>query len=746
MVDSTQLDPDDRTPIEILAAIAENRQALPSDRCIPCGAVIHIGFFFDGFGRHRDFDDPATSRYSNICRLWEAHRDNLDSRRQDRPSQFWHRFYYSGLGTELNKDASEGLITSAVLKSGKGAVRAAERKAVDFGSKVAGVDRLTVKPQRAISEAIKDGLQDFSYRPMAKSYNDMVAKVTSAPKNLGRVLTFMSDGRWVQRGRAATRGFLYDVKKNPMKVGWAAVQQVFVDIALDSIPWCRDNRAVARLLGTGIVDRLAAAKIQFEKAIANTKRKMPKIQRIEVSIFGADRGAVLARAFANELTEKYKHPSDAKLAYVDPKDANETTVPIEIKFLGLLDAVSSLMEENKLLRMMPALGMIRPNYGDHKLAVPESVQRCVHFAAAHELRFYQRLDSLEKTRGVQYLYPGTSEDITGGGPAGALGARAELQRVVLRDMLNEAISYGVALDTMEDLCQYKGRVFAKFTNANPISDGKTTYKIGELVDAYREIVPYVAQLNFLEHMQVFLRWMAVRYKEPGFRSSLASQFDTLDAQHRVLLKEHNDAKADYLALRNRNPPADNETLGRAYARWQNAVMPEMLSGRDAGLEKHRPSLGVWDRIQREAQDLLERDSRQAGLHNSAAKLRGMAERGALPHGVDAAASVATVEAELMTPEQEALVQAWKLGLSGTNPLPPKVMALFDLLVHDTMLTSWHDHVLSSNLYFQTRTIDTLGATDYLKEEKKRERDKSAAEHAQKLSDAITPATRLPGGP
>ncbi len=116
--------------------------------------------------------------------------------------------------------------------------------------------------------------------------------------------------------------------------------------------------------------------------------------------------------------------------------------------------------------------MVKQNYGDQKLSVPESVERCVHFAAAHELRFYQRLDSLEKTRGVQYLYPGTSEDITGGAPPGTLGARAELQRVVLRDMLNEAVSYGVVLDTMESMAKWNtGAMLLVSISLNAMLDG-----------------------------------------------------------------------------------------------------------------------------------------------------------------------------------------------------------------------------------------------------------------------------------
>ncbi|WP_175797118.1 DUF2235 domain-containing protein [Burkholderia ambifaria] len=701
-------------------------------------------FFFDGFGRHRDYDDKSTSRYSNICRLWEAHSDNKDRRRRQESNHFWYPLYYSGLGTELNKEAREGQIVSATFKLGKQGAKAAGSIAVSTGKKVIGVKRLPIDPKGAITEGLKKGLKEFSYRPIVKSFKDLVDSVESAPRNIGRVLQLQRDNRWVQRGRAATRLFLYDTKKNFLSIGWSSAKSVFFGVVIDSIPWFRDNRAIARVFGTGVEDRLMAAIKQFEKSIDDTKQRMPKIQRIQVSIFGADRGCVLARALANELTRRYKHPSDTKLAFTDPKDPNQTAIPVEIKFLGLLDAVSSVMEENKLLGIVPVLGLLKQNYGDRELSIPASVQRCVHFAAAHELRFYQRLDSLEKTRGLQYLYPGTSEDITGGAPPGTLGARAELQRVVLRDMLNEAISHGVVLDSMEDLFKFKGDTFAKFTLANPISDGKASYKIGELIDAYRQIVPYVARLNFVEHMQVFLRWMAVRYQSPAFRATVTSHFDDLAARHRDLLKERNDAEAAYLALRNQRPPADRETLGRAYARWQNAVLPEMFSGRDAGIEQKRPPVGVWDRIQSESEALMRRESLQAGLQKSANRIREMAQEGSLPWDANPEFSASMIEAWKMTPEEETLIQAWKMGLSGKNPLPPKVMALFDLLVHDTMLTSWHDHVLSSNLYFQTRAIDTFGTSNYVSEDKKRKRDEKHGERVRQASEAMKPAPRLSG--
>ncbi|WP_232231984.1 hypothetical protein [Burkholderia sp. WSM2230] len=87
---------------------------------------------------------------------------------------------------------------------------------------------------------------------------------------------------------------------------------------------------------------------------------------------------------------------------------------------------------------------------------------------------------------------------------------------------------------------------------------------------------------------------------------------------------------------------------------------------------------------------------------------------------------------MLTPEQVALVGAWQEGLSGKNPLPPAVMTLFDLLVHDTMLTSWHDHILSPTLYFQTRATDIFAKTDFKKEAKHRAEDERNAQRVDRM--------------
>ncbi len=71
----------------------------------------------------------------------------------------------------------------------------------------------------------------------------------------------------------------------------------------------------------------------------------------------------------------------------DDTDLAIEGVPIQIKFVGLLYAVSSIMSEEagELIGMVPYLGMLKTNFKDRPLAIPASVQRCVHFAAAQDL-------------------------------------------------------------------------------------------------------------------------------------------------------------------------------------------------------------------------------------------------------------------------------------------------------------------------------------------------------------------------
>ncbi|RQT06473.1 DUF2235 domain-containing protein [Burkholderia contaminans] len=734
MAEKIKLDPDDATPMAVYTQlVSRDANLYPKGDCMPCGATIRMGFFFDAFGRNADIDDKESSRYSNICRLWEAHRDNDDTRRP--ANQFWYRFYYSGLGTPLNESAK----SNALVNAGVAAAKMAAKKAQSGATSIAGTFTRVNTPikqadmKKRVSDVKKQFLEgDFSLRPIEKAFEDLRKDIERIPAQARRVLNVLnaSPERYWERTKATGtllwRNTKNDFKTNwkgtPMKAAWGVARSLFVGIAMENVPIVRDNAVMAEAFGTGVDTRLIAAKKQFEAAYDAVKHQMKKIRVIEVSVFGADRGCVLARAFINDLAEKYKRRDDTDLA-IDG-------VSIQIKFVGLLDAVSSVMSEEagELIGMVPYLGMIKTSYKDRPLGIPASVQRCVHFAAAHEMRFYQRLDSLEKTRGEQFLYPGTSCDVVGGATNGSLGLNAELMRVPLRDMLLEALKAGAVMDTMEDLYLYKNDTFGRFSIAEPIKSGGKQYRIKQLVDAYSALVPRKAGVDFVAHSKIFLRWIAVRYQDPEFRRTMSDPVtdwkrNMADAD---LQRKTTKSQLDWELQRQ----GINMSMLASRSPADQATLKGMKAASDAAQKRYEKLVAeapkdyttVWERLHKESENMLRRAAVQDGLRKSAEHVRN------LPDSWDSnnKMSADVIESTMLPEPQMELVSAWKEGIEGKHPLPPDVMALFDMLVHDTLLTSWQDHVLAPSLYFRTRDKDTFGSSDLDKEAKQRKKDDLAA--------------------
>ncbi|WP_321814708.1 MULTISPECIES: hypothetical protein [unclassified Paraburkholderia] len=176
-------------------------------------------------------------------------------------------------------------------------------------------------------------------------------------------------------------------------------------------------------------------------------------------------------------------------------------------------------------------------------------------------------------------------------------------------------------------------------------------------------------------------------------------------------------------------------------RFDNASAAEDESLRKTTLELSRPTESVWERLQRESTDMVTAAARQAGLKKSKAMLEKV---GAEPWGLDTSDSAKLIDSAMMDPNQLALANAWSDATAGKHLLPDEVMALFDLLVHDTMLTSWHDHLLSGPLYFQTRATDTFGSTDFAEEKNQRERDdrrSSEIDRITQVTNSSIPAAR-----
>ncbi|MFC4278624.1 DUF2235 domain-containing protein [Achromobacter aloeverae] len=744
----------DRTPASVLKAMAQNEAAYPKDDCLECAAVIRMGFFFDGFGRNRDVDKTHPTFYSNISRLWEAHHAQDDV---DRPQhQHWFRFYYSGLGTTLNEDAkNDDLIYAATTAGAKLASEAAKQ----LKNAARNVARLDEVPEtdivKRLQGATQKSVQGWSYQPLVKAYKDVVKDVKTLPDKVVRIWNVWDPERLTNRVRGTLRGAWAGFKKNPFKVAWTVGKEAAKAAVLEGVPIVRDNETVAYLMGTGVDVRVDAALRQF-KAAYETVNAESHVGRIEITVFGGDRGGVLAKQFINDLVKKYKRRSDVDLAIMGDKTANRPDTPIAIRFVGLLDSVASIMDENTFLGFLPFTDLLKQTYKDRTLTIPAAAEYCVHFGAAHELRRNQRLDSLEKTRGEQYLYPGSSGDVTGVSPEGALGMRGELSRVPLRDMLNLALSHGAAMFSIEGLRQARRATYDKFAMSQPISADGQTLNIKELVDAYREVVPHKPGIDFTPHMEVFLRWLAVRYQDPVFKSELSDPAEKWikDRDFFTPQQEYNEElrRVSMMSPEERAKPENTARLRELEAlkneRWDRAeasrgeLPPQRFKPLWQRLEEEIKTLGQSERdearmderkkwmeanrpeavrrIQQYDQDMLDRER---------ARNRSMGKGDEEPKLDDPFA-----EAKARRGIEKRLLAAWREAADGKNPLPPKVMTLFDWLVHDAMLSSWPDHLLASTtLYFRVRDKDVFGATDFKAEMKQRGQDMQSAQRVDEAA-------------
>lgn len=756
-----QLPVADRTPASVLKKLAEQDAAYPKNDCLECGAVIRIGFFFDGFGRNRDADVSEPTLYSNVCRLWEAHYAPKDGGRPDK--QFWFRFYCSGLGTELNEDATDDSLFYGLTVAGDKLLSEAAKNLKGAGKNITRVDEIpehdVIKRLRGASQkAIKEG----SFQPMVKAYKDVVKDVKTLPEKAVRIWNAWDPERVVNRAKGTVRGFWSGFKKNPFKVAWTAGKETAKATLLEGVPVIRDNDAVAYLMGTGVDVRVDAALAQLKKA-HDVIRAETNVRHIEISVFAADRGGVIARQFINDVVKKYRRKHDRDLVVLGEKGAPDAE--IRIRFLGLFDSVASIMDENAFLGFLPFTDFLKQTHKDRALAVPSAVEKCVHFVAGHELRANQRLDSLEKTRGEQYVYPGSSGDVTGVSPMGSLGARAELSRVPLREMMNLALSHGVAIYSMEQLALVRPRTYSKFSLAAKVEDSGKEFDVKELIDAYRGLVKYEPGVDFLPHMEIFLRWLAVRYQDPVFKSELSDPAEKW-IQDRDFFTPEQAYNEEFRRVTMMSPEDQKKPENTARLKELEALKNERWERAEASRGELPPKRfkPLWQRLEEEYRALEQDERDEAALEQRKADNPELVRRiDQLEARMNEPARVrdeiirrngGTVSEEDKPKDpfadtkakravQKRLLTVWREASAGKDPLPEKVMALFDLLVHDAMLSSWPDHLLAStSLYFRVRDKDIFGKTDYKAEDAKMKRDLDNVARTEKMQadlEALVPA-------
>jgi hypothetical protein len=207
------------------------------------------------------------------------------------------------------------------------------------------------------------------------------------------------------------------------------------------------SNTLASVFSPGAQRRLALNTWQ-DKLKAALKGKKPKVEQINLSVFGFSRGAAEARVFVNWLFEVCKREEGAWTF---------AGIPIRVQFLGIFDTVASVGLAN-----LDDTGVLagHQSWADNSLEIHPAVEQCVHYVAGHEVRACFPLDSVRVKsvypgNAVEVMYPGAHSDLGGGYAPKALGvspAQESFMSIIPgRNMYVEAIKSGVPLLTWEHL-------------------------------------------------------------------------------------------------------------------------------------------------------------------------------------------------------------------------------------------------------------------------------------------------------
>lgn len=459
------------------ASVAATHPDAPPDGCYRCHQEIYVSLFFDGFG-HTLQDGE---RLSNIGRLYIAHED-ID------PQAGIYKLYYEGMGRRLSHDtvgipkalASNSLAQAKSVAKSNFATGPAKR-----GVKNAAMEIVKDWKGGAVSEKVKSSMLDaFNPKKILETFKDPANAI-------------------------------------PLVISSGA------SVVSESVPAIRDNEISAAAMGTGLDARVEKAKLEFVQAVAQAKADPRPLRTIRVSIFGFDRGGIAARKFANELVNNICKSESGTLKYQG--------VDVQCDYMGLIDCVSTSYGDsifNKvlspLLSAIPGegwvakvgtkglgivVGLAKRSLG--RFDIPPQFARVTHHVAATELRFYKDLDSprdsKDVTNLVEIVYPGSQADVGGGFSESEDGKSSELARVSLQNMLNEAWSFGVPFQTVDQL-----RALGRFTIADQIVFKKVVnvngkdYNVGDLFAAYTAALNAGGhaplERHLLAHQKLFIAW------------------------------------------------------------------------------------------------------------------------------------------------------------------------------------------------------------------------------------------------
>jgi hypothetical protein len=310
-----------------------------------------------------------------------------------------------------------------------------------------------------------------------------------------------------------------------------------------------------------------------ETLASNLKEKKPRIDLINLSVFGFSRGAAEARAFCNWLFEVCE-PVGGGWEFAG--------ISIRLSFLGIFDTVASVGIPDS---MSNAIMEGHQSWADNNMQVHPAIEQCVHFVAGHEVRAAFPLDSV-RVSGVypsnakEVMYPGAHSDVGGGYSPNALGIAPEnsneMARIPGAQMYKDARLAGVPFLGWDSLL--------KVTQADLTVAPKTAVDFNAYIKAANIAAGPVENLH-QQHMSLYLSY---RYK---YRNSIASLpfYQRASAAHKGFIKittdTFNNRMRDLIGYS--IPPADDKfKLAEAIANHQKVMRAAGLERVESGQIRH----------------------------------------------------------------------------------------------------------------------------------------------------------------
>lgn len=511
-------------------------------------------------------------------------------------------------------------------------------------------------------------------------------------------------------------------------------------------------------MGKGGEARLDWAMRQLEKII-NKHPPDNTLVELRLSAFGFSRGATEARAFANRVQARCEHVGGRwHWKWRKP-------LPVHFSFLGLFDTVASvglvdtvsipdalavatgfgnldlalaarrrgkntrLWDGTPAGRLFSAVtraagqgtGLESLAFGDpganpaasslahghsawgDSIAIPDVVEKCVHFVAMHEQRNsfpcdLVRVDDVYPANCEEYVYPGVHSDVGGGYAAGEQGRSADdaqkLSQLPLLHMHAVAIEHGVPLQGVHEITQPEYKMFFQMA---PILHKRWNHYMQTAGSGGRPLGQMV-----LAHTRLWYQWRFHRIRAYLQAIEGTNSGDTLPEEDVIRAAEarfdEQRAKAQQ-RLDEAKAARDDARSRMAYA-W--GALDEANTFRRRGLPNDAAAKqAAYDA----ARDEVERYEQR---HN-----RARAELDAVP-GSGAAQAIRTYDLNLLRgvkmlqklvdekgdehlrPHYRMVLGAYEAEFAGRGLTDPDIIAFFNDYVHDSLAGFAKDLTLPSD--------------------------------------------------